>query len=223
VRLRHEWDWSGAETEFRRAVALNPGYPPARYWYALYLAEVGRADEAAAEARHAQEVDPLSLTTNYNVGVVLYYLRRYDDAVVQLQRTLELEPAFVQVHRYLALAYEQKGMHDAARASIEKAVQLAGGSALLKALLAHVDAGSGRKAQADRAARELAARPDTPAYHLAALYAALKDEDQAFRWLEKAYAERSTWLTLLRADPRLDGLRADPRFDDLLRRVGLTP
>jgi serine/threonine protein kinase/TolB-like protein/Flp pilus assembly protein TadD len=223
VRLRHEWDWSGAETEFRRAVALDPDYPPARYWYALYLAEVGRSDEAVSEARRAQEVDPLSLTTNYNVGVVLYYVRRYDDAVLQLQRTLELEPGFVQVHRYLALAYEQKGMHDAARASIEKAAQLSERSALLKALLAHVDAASGRKAQAERAARELAERPETPAYHLAALYVALKDDGQAFRWLEKAYAERSNWMILLKADPRLDGLRDDPRFDDLLGRVGLTP
>jgi tetratricopeptide (TPR) repeat protein len=223
VQLRHDWDWGGAEREFRRAIELNPSYPTAHYWYGLYLAEVGRPEEAVAEVRRAQEVDPLSLNTSYHVGVVLYYVRRYDEAIEQLRSTLELEPGFVQGHRYLALACEQKRLYAEATAELQRAVALGGRSALLQSLLGHVDAVAGRKDQARKVARALRAQPGTAPYHLAVLYAGLGEKEEALRWLEKAYAERSSWLTVLRADPRLDGLRADPRFEDLMRRVGLTP
>jgi len=223
VQLRHDWDWGGAEREFRRAIELNPSYPTAHYWYGLYLAEVGRPEEAVAEVRRAQEVDPLSLNTSYHVGVVLYYVRRYDEAIEQLRSTLELEPGFVQGHRYLALACEQKRLYAEATAELQRAVALGGRSGLLQSLLGHVDAVAGRKDQARKVARALRAQPGTAPYHLAVLYAGLGEKEEALRWLEKAYAERSSWLTVLRADPRLDGLRADPRFEDLMRRVGLTP
>jgi len=223
TKLAFDWDWMGAEREFKRAIELNPGYAVAHHWYAECLAGMGRYAEALAEIRQAQELDPLSLIISSIVGWVLYFDRKDDQAIAEFRKALELDPNFWVAHWTLGRAYEQKAMFVEAIAEIQKAIDFSGGSPLSLAALGHTYAVWGMRAEAERVLNELKELPEgyISPYGIAAIHAGLGEKDQAFIWLEKAYEERSGWLIWLRAEPISDPLRSDPRFQDLLRRVGL--
>jgi serine/threonine-protein kinase len=223
----YDWDWTGAEKEFKRAIELNPRYAIAHQWYGSYFEETGRHNEAIAEERRALELDPLSLTINFELGLAFYYARDYDRAIEQFQKTLELDPNFPPLHQFFPAAYEQKGMYGEAIAGFQKAIPLKGGSewSFSMAGLSHVYAVSGKKSEARLVLdelKQLSGREYVPAYSIALVYAGLGEKDQAFAWLEKAYAEHSFNMAWLKVEPRWDSLRSDPRFADLLRRVGLS-
>jgi TolB-like protein/Flp pilus assembly protein TadD len=224
IKYYYDRDWAVAEREYKRAIELNPNYPTAHSWYAVYLMSAGRFDEALAQIRRAQELDPLSLPTNMALGWVLLNARQYDQSVEQLRKTLEMDPNFVLAHHRLGLAYEQQGKHDEAIAEFKQVVNLLPGKPLGIASLAHAYALSGKRAEAQRALAELQElskqRYVSPA-SIAMTYAALGDKDQAFAWLEKADKAHDALLARLKVDPRFDTLRADSRFADLARRVGL--
>ncbi|HXG68716.1 MAG TPA: protein kinase, partial [Blastocatellia bacterium] len=224
VKNRYEWDWAGAESEFKLALELDPSYAPARQWYSNYLVNVGRFDEAIREAKRTQELDPLSLIINTHLGWVYYNARRYDEAIEQCRKTLAMDANFFPARRYLALAYEQKGMHEQAIAEFRRVRQLSGDNPRMIAALGHAYAVAGRKAEARQTLDELlewSKRNWVPSYDLAVVYTGLGDAEQAFAWLEKAIVERNEYLCYLGVDPRFDPLRADPRFADILRRIGL--
>jgi len=224
TKLAFDWDWMGAEREFKRAIELNPGYAITHHWYAECLAGMGRYAEALAEIRQAQELDPLSLIISSIVGWVFYFDRKNDQAIAEFRKTLELDPNFWVAHWTLGRTYEQKAMFAEAIAEIQKAIDLSGGSPLSLAALGHTYAVWGRRVEAERALNELkesSKQGYISSYSIAAIHAGLGEKDQAFIWLEKAYEERSGWLIWLRAEPISDPLRSDPRFQDLLRRVGL--
>jgi serine/threonine protein kinase/tetratricopeptide (TPR) repeat protein len=219
-----EWDWPGAESGFKRAIELNPNYGPAHQWYGVSLAGRGRLDEAIAEAKRAQEVDPLSLTINAVVGWMLYLDRQYDQAIEQERKTLEMDTNFVLAGRYLGLAYEQKRMYDEAIEVFQKASTVSGERPLDTAALGHAYAVAGKHREARDVLKKLTEQSKQdyfPAFEIALIYSELGEKDEAFAWLEKAYEERYPWLIHLNVDPRLDSLRSDPRFQDLVRRVGL--
>jgi tetratricopeptide (TPR) repeat protein len=225
TKLAFDWDWTGAEREFKRAIELNPGYAITHHWYAECLAGMGRYAEALAEIRQAQELDPLSLIISSIVGWVLYFDRKNDQAIAEFRKTLELDPNFWVAHWTLGRAYEQKAMFTEAIAEIQKAIDFSGSSPLSLAALGHTYAVSGRRAEAERVLNQLkdsSKQTYISPYGIAAIHAGLGEKDQAFLWLEKAYEERSGWLIWLRAEPGSDPLRSDPRFQDLLRRIGLT-
>ena len=113
----YDWDWAGAEREFKRAIELNPNYANAPHWYAMFLAAAGRPDEALAEIRRAKEIDPVSLIISTNEGWILFCARQYDAAIEQLQKTIELDPNFANAHYKLSLVYEMKEMHEEAARS----------------------------------------------------------------------------------------------------------
>jgi serine/threonine-protein kinase len=224
VKFRLDWDWLEAEREFSRAIDLNPNYAPAHQWYSNFLVAMGRRDEAIAEARRTQQLDPFSLIGNSQVAWILYFARRYDEAIDQCHKTLQLDPSFFAAQRYLGLVFEQKKMYDAAVAHFERAVTLSGGPALMRAHLGHAYALAGRRDQARKILDELiehSQRQYVSSYLIALIHAALGEKDRAFEWLEKAYEERAEFLVYLKVDPRLDRLRSDPRLASLLRRVGL--
>ncbi|HEX2714528.1 MAG TPA: tetratricopeptide repeat protein, partial [Candidatus Acidoferrales bacterium] len=226
TKLAFDWDWAGAEREFKRALELNPGYAVAHQWYAECLAGMGRYEEAGAEAKQARELDPLSLTINTIAGWILYFDRQNDQAMAQFRRTLELDPNFWVAHWTLGRAYEQKRMFAEAIAELQRASALSAGSPLSLAALGHAYAVSGQTVGAQHVLaqlKELAEKRYVLPYSIATIYAGLGETDEAFRWLERAYEERSGWLIWLRAEPVSDALRPDPRFQDLLRRIGLPP
>ena len=219
----HEWDWAGAEREFERAIELNANDAIAHQFYSIYLRVLKRFDEAMAEAKKAQELDPLSLSINTSVGSLFYFARQYDQAIEQLSKTLELDPNFVMAHFYLGWAFEQKGMYEEAIAAFQKVVHISGNVPEFGAGLGHAYAVSGNTVKAREVLNELKAlakqRYVSP-YDLALIHTGLGEEDEALDWLEKAYEERSVELALLKVDQRLDTLRKDSRFTDVLRLIG---
>jgi TolB-like protein/Flp pilus assembly protein TadD len=220
----YDWDWGGAEREFRRAIELNPNYAFSHHWYALYLAAMERHEEALAEELRAQEIDPLSLIINKNVGTILYYAGRVDESIERYRQALELEPNFARTRLYTGLAYVQKGMYGEAISEYREAIRVSGGDAVLEALIAHAHALSGARAEALKTVeslREQAERHYVPAFNTALIYLGLGADDSAFEWLNKAYEERSSWLVSLKVEPVFAHLRPDPRFAELMRRVGL--
>ena len=224
VKMWHEWDWAGAEREFKRAVELNPNYPTAHHWYALCLSFLASHQEALAEIRRAHELDPFSLGINLDMGVVYLNARQYDEAIKHFQRANEMNADFLQAHLFLAESYEVKGMYEEAAKELEKVITLSGGRAEAAAPLRSGYRASGERGYFQEKLKLLMQRwqrSGKGAYQIAEVHASLGEEDQAFGWLEKSYERHDLSLVNLKVTPRLDPLRTDPRFKDLLRRVGL--
>jgi len=216
-----DWDFDAAEKEFQRAIELNPGYATAHHWYAWHLSHIGRNEEAIAEMRKAENLDPLSLIINADLAELLVLARSYDESIQQSRKTIEMDPNFALAHNQLGQAYFQKQMYGPAIAELEKSVQLSGGSPTCIANLARAYAASGRRSEAEKLLSDLKKRSSPSASlasQIAIVYAALGDRDQAMNWLEKGYEERFNPGVLLR--PGFDPLRSDSRFQNLLHRIG---
>ena len=177
-----------------------------------------------AEVKLAQEADPLSLTISSTAGVILYNARRYDQAMEQLHKTLEMDPNYPSAHMWLGLAYEQLARGEAALAELQRAVSLAGGEPAELGLRGHTYASAGRKAEAQRVLAELnerSKRSYVSPFDIALVYAGLGEKRQALEMLERAYEDHSFRLTWIKVWPQLDSLRGEPRFRDLMRRMNL--
>ncbi len=210
VRTWFEWDWQGAEREFRRAIELSPSYANAHHWYGLMLAWAHRFDAAISRTRFALELDPLSPIISTNLADAFYFARRYDEAVEQYQKTLELFPEYNTALESLGRVYLVKGMYEDA---IE--VMPEGG----RARLAYAYVALGRR---DQAVALLEESKQGPLLEQLRAHVGLGQIDEAFTVLEQALEERLMWLVEEpNVDPYYDILRSDPRFQDLLRRMNL--
>jgi TolB-like protein/DNA-binding winged helix-turn-helix (wHTH) protein/Flp pilus assembly protein TadD len=217
-----DWDFDSAGKEFRLAIELNPGYATAHHWYAWHLSLLGRYDEAIAEMRKAENLDPLSLIINADLAELLVLAHSYDESIRQSRKTIEMDPNFALAHNQLGQAYLQKHMYDQAIAELQRAVQLSGGSPTSIANLARAYIASGKGSEAVKLLGDLKNRSNSTysnAAEIAMIYASLGDADQAMTWLEKGYEERFNPGVLLR--PGFDPLRSDPRFQNLVHRIGL--
>ena len=224
IKFNADWDWQGAEKEFKRAIDLNPSNAEGRRAYSVFLSAMGRAEEALMEIQTAQRLDPLSLITNLSAGWVFYFARRYDRAIEQCEETLELDQSFVGAHDCLGSAYLAKGDYGKAIAECQKATSGSGNDLLRVAGLGRAYALAGNTAKAREVLRQLHSESErryVPPYFLATVYGALGERDQAFTWLERAYDARDTNLTWLKVDDAVDPLRSDARFRKLLNRIGL--
>ncbi len=226
VWLFYEWDWPAAERSFKRAIELNSNYATARHWHAHYLTAMGRLEQAIAEMELALELDPLSLIINAELGWMLYFARKNDQAIERYRRTLELAADFGTAHSLLGFAYLQKGMYGEAISEYEKAVAISAGNASDVAALGSGYAAADRREEALQVLQKLEAIAESgyvAPYSMALLNTSLGRTDQALAWLEKAFAERSGYMVLLNVEPSLDRLRPHPQFQDLVGRVGLPP
>ncbi|HEX7333769.1 MAG TPA: winged helix-turn-helix domain-containing protein [Pyrinomonadaceae bacterium] len=225
INFRWDWDRTATEREFQEAIRLKPGYAPAHQWYSSYLVAVERFDEAIAEAKRTEELEPLSFVASSHLGWIYYLSGQNDKAIEQCRKILELDPSSFPARRYLGLAYEAKGMYPEAIAEFQTGVKLSG-SPLMHALLGHAYAASGRTAEAKQVLNDLqqlqGQRYVSP-YTVAAIYAGLGDQAQAFKWLEKAVEERDIWLMNLKVDPVFAKLRSQRQFTDILGRIRLRP
>lgn len=224
AKFRGEWNWPEAEKEFKEAIRLNPNYASAHQWYANYLAAMRRFDEALAETNRTQELDKTSLIINSHFGLIYFFAGRFDDSIAACQKTVVLDPNFFVARRYLGLAYAQKEKYKEALEQYDKALALSKNSSLMKIERASVLALSGdvNRAQSElQELLELAKQRYISAYHIATIYVALKDRDNAFKWLDTAFTERADWMVFLDVDPRFNSLRSDARFTALLRRMKL--
>src|SRR6266568_3202290 len=224
IRLNYDWDWPGAEREFKRAIELNPNYDNAHHWYSHYLMAMGRTEESLRESNRALELDQLGPIMNVHLGWHYFYAHQYDLAIEQFRKTLEMDPNYGLTHWYLGQAYEQKAMYAEAETELRKAKDLLPENVIVEADIGHAYAVSGKRDEARKVIdelKELSRRRYVASYHIALIYTGLGDKDRAFEWLDNAYRERSDLLVYLKVEPRLDSLRSDQRFADLVRRVEL--
>jgi DNA-binding winged helix-turn-helix (wHTH) protein/tetratricopeptide (TPR) repeat protein len=224
AKLYYDWDFAGAEREFRQALALDPDSVTAHEWYGVYLTAMGRFADARMQIDRAQHLDPLSVAINTDVGFVEYYSGRHADAVTALRGTVEMNPSFPLAHLWLGRAYEEQRRYDDAIAEYRSAATVLVDWPVTMAALGHAYAVSGRRSEARQTLvdlKALSSRKYVTPYGVALVHAGLGDADQAFAWLDRAVADRANWLVWLKLDPRFDNLHRDPRFNTLLRRVGL--
>jgi TolB-like protein/DNA-binding winged helix-turn-helix (wHTH) protein/Flp pilus assembly protein TadD len=223
VRMHYDWDWPGAEKEFERAIQLNPDYATAHQWHAYNLMVLGRTEDSLTEIHQALKLDPLSLIINTDAIELTYYARRYDEAIRQGRKTIEMDPRFPLARAFTALCYLQIKQYAQAIVELQAAVLESGDRIDMRANLAAAYALAGRP---DDARKVLKGLNDSPhrsdmAFHVARVYVALGEKDEALSLLETAYRERSGPLILLQVDPGNDSMRSDPRFQDLRYRIGL--
>ena len=223
VKSYYEWDWAGAESDFRRAIELNPRSAAAHYWYGDYLAKLGRQEDAQRELQKARELDPLSSLISTSVGWYYYASRQPDRAIEQLKTTLDMDQDYGPARRLLEICYEQKGMYKEAVAQWQKTFTLANNPELAAAI-GQDFATSGYKAVLQdwlEGLRELSKREYVSPYEVAQVHARLGDREQVFSWLEKAYVERDSGIVALKVDPAFASLRSDTRWQTLVKRIGL--
>ena len=222
VRHHFDWDWAGAEEEYKQSIQLDHSNAITHLRYAEFLSNEGRHDEAIREVRLAHELAPRSLVVQSNIGRLLYYARRYDEAITELKVILADDSKRVYARIYLALCYEQKQMYPEALAEFQQVATAFNGQEGVG--IAHLYASMGK---AEDARRIVSVQEQPPPdgvqdwFYVAGVYAQLGDKDNAFLWLERAYENRDFFLTLIKVDPQMDLLRSDPRFQDLLTRIAL--
>jgi TolB-like protein/DNA-binding winged helix-turn-helix (wHTH) protein/Tfp pilus assembly protein PilF len=224
VKVDYDWDWPGAEREFRRAIELNPGYATAHQWYAELLSQIGRHDEALAEIKLAEQLDPFSLIINVVHGDALRTAGRYNLSIEQLQKSLEIDPNFAHAHFHLGMSYLRKVAFADAIGEFQKAVSLSPNVTDYKGGLGYAYAVAGNRAEARKLLEELKARSKqryVPCFYIAGIYAGLGEKDQAIANLEKAYEQHEQGLAVMKREPMFDPLRSDARFQELLRRMNL--
>jgi TolB-like protein/tetratricopeptide (TPR) repeat protein len=224
IHLTYDWDWAAAEEEFKTAISLNPGYDTAHHWYSHELTALGRTQESLIEAKRALELSPTDTVMNEHMGWHYLMARDYANAIPNCLHALELDPDFLLAHRVLAQAYLYQQHYAEALEEFQKGVELSHGDPVAQAYLARAEAAAGQREVAARSLKqlvELSNKIYVSPLEIAAVYAALGDKDQAFRWLDKAYGERTSSLIYLRVDRAYDPLRGEPRFTDLLQRMKL--
>ncbi len=222
MAMNHDWDWSTAEREFKRAIELNPNYATVRDWYSEYLMAVGRPEESLREMRKARELDPLSLVFKNDLGKMLFFARRYDEAIENLNQVMKSDPNDEGSHFWLGWAYAAQKKYDQALAEFARIEreESSGGSF---GGLGYVYGMMGKRKEAEQMlAAVIHQTPEDPQPQCG-IHISLGDEDKAFACLEEEFKRHATGLISLKTAPHYDSLRADPRFADLLRRVHLAP
>jgi Tfp pilus assembly protein PilF len=217
----HDWDWETAQKGFDKALALNPQYAQAHHWYAEFLNEMGRFDEALSEVRRAQALDPLSILINRDVAWHFFCQRRYDEAIAQLHETLTLDPGYPPAVTLLARSLAAKGDYAEALARLEQVKGRTSDVSYLS-FRGYIEAASGQRSRAESTLAELravAGREYVPPYYVALIYTALGRGANAASELERAYNEQDSTLVTVNIDPRFDPLRGDPRFQALIARM----
>lgn len=236
VKLAYDWDWLGAEADFKKALELNPKYPTAHQWYASYLIQMGKFEQAKKEIEEAHQLDPLSPIINSNLGQYAYYEHRYDDALENYNKTLEMVPDFWVAHHYRGLAYTMKGMYEQAIAEFRGSIESPGEGPLkegsvekdpeVAASLAFAYGRAGKRKEAEAILerfKTLSGQRYVSPLYFAIAYAGLNDPNQAIAYLNKAYESRHPGLVLIRIDPLFDGLRSDDRFKQIVQRFQPIP
>ncbi len=220
----YDWDWTGAESELKRAIELVPNNSDAHRAYAHLLSNTGRHDEAIAEGRRARELDPLSLITNTLEGHFLFYGGRESEAIARYNKTLEIEPNFWIAHGGLGRVYISQGHYAEAIAELNKAREFSRGSTEPITQLGYALAKSGNRKQAQATLAELkslAAENFVPAYSFAMIYNGLGEKEEALNYLEKSFQEREVQISFIKIDTRWDELRSESRFVEIIKRMNL--
>ncbi len=222
--LQGNYDWIGAEREYKRAISINPNYATAHHWYATLLSDMGRLEAAVAEMEKALEADPLSPIIVTVTGTYCYRVGRKEDALQLWEKALKLDPGFAVLYVRLATYFMENGSTEEAVANLKKALALSPTDLDTRALLGYVYAVSGKREEASKILielKELSRKKYVPSSAFALLYEGLADMDESFRHAEAAIEEHSIDVGYLRNSLVWRKVRSDPRFGGLLRKANL--
>jgi serine/threonine protein kinase/Tfp pilus assembly protein PilF len=227
IKTNFDWDWEGAEKEYKRAIELNPGYAVAHMWYANYLNSLSRFDEAVKEIELALELDPVSPYINRQAGGIYAYIGKYGRAIEVTRKTLELDPKFHRAHLQLGVIYFLKSMYKEARAEFERELEIS--RPITPYVESHIGSAYALMGEQSKTedilkslleqSRKTYVAPSTVAF----LYLALGDFDKGFEWLNKAYEEHDIWLGGIRLGAPFLNIETDPRYTAILRKINLEP
>jgi tetratricopeptide (TPR) repeat protein len=229
IKLIFDWDFAGAEAEFRRAIELNPDYATAHQWFTLYFNATGRTDEALQQLKIAEGLDPLSPVIKVALGDSYYFARRYPESEQAARESLKFNPDYALAHLVVGRALVQQHKYAPAMDAFRRGWELSGHAPALTAFMAHGYAAQGDTATARNMVHGLEAlmgKPNAPyisPLYIATVYTGLGDLDRAFFYLNKAADERCEYLIYLQREPMADALRGDPRLEELLVRHNLKP
>ncbi len=224
IALYYGWDWQEASREFKKAIDLNPRYPEAHTWNSLYFAAMGQTPEALEQAQWAQQLTPLSLTANMDLGAVYYWDKQYDKAILTYRRTIALDPYFARAHSRLGMVLIAQKDYAGAIHEFDESRRLAGSDPYIDGLTGYAEALRGNPNAARKLLAKLTQRSRqgyVPAFSLALLYIGLGDREKAIDWLQRSCLDRSTYMIYAKVDPLLDPVRSDRRFVSLLREMDL--
>ena len=220
----HEWKWESAEEGFRKAIALDQSYVLAHHWFALCLTAIGKTNEAVTQMEKARELDPLSTRINADLGMAYLSDRRFDEAIEQEKKTLELNPKSAGARWIRGMAYQQKNMFQQAIKDYQDALELSHNNPNFLAALGHVFASSGNTLAAHKILDTLfvvSKQESVSPFFFALVYTGLNDKENALKWLERSYEEKSGSVRYLKMEPRLQSLRKEPRYIALMKKIGL--
>jgi tetratricopeptide (TPR) repeat protein len=225
VNRDYEWDWEMAEREFQKAIELNPNYPTAHQWYAEFLVVMGRFDEAIAEIKRAQELDPLSPVMKTIGGMVYHNARKFDLGIEQCQKVLDINPRFMLARLFLGLNLMSKGLPEEAIPEFQKALDLSEGQyKSAQAFLGYAYAVTDKKSEAREILKLLqkssSDQSENP-FYIAFIYTGLGETDRAMEWLERGFKEKHWQMMFLKVYPQFDSYRTDPWFQALLKKMNL--
>ncbi|HEX8177054.1 MAG TPA: winged helix-turn-helix domain-containing protein [Pyrinomonadaceae bacterium] len=225
LKMYYDHDWEGAESEFKRAIELNPGNAMSHKRYGEYLMFTGRFNEAFEEYKLSLKFDPMSLQSNINLGTVLFLMGEYEQSVRQIKKAIELDPGYCPAHLTLGCSYLASGDLPNAVAEFELAWQLDNEAYSILGFLGYSYGAAGRRDEAAKVLKELLETSEkkyVSPYGIAITYLGLGEREKALFWLRKTYEERNDFLMWLNVGPELEALRSDTRFTGLLRRIGFT-
>ena len=223
IKVYYDHDWNGAETEYRRALRLNPDLVSAHQRFGSYLSFMGRFEESIRHYENALELDPFSLQLNMNLASTYYLRGEYERAIHHLNKTTELEPNYMPTHFVLGCTYIQQGRLEEAIAEFQTIYKLDEEAYLSLGFMGHAHALAGQREEAEtllRILQDISLRKYVSPYSMLVIHVALGSHDRVFEILEQLYEEDNDWLVWLKVSPELKTIRNDPRFQNLLRRLG---
>jgi tetratricopeptide (TPR) repeat protein len=223
VHEAYDWDWLAAETEFKRALQLDPSSASAHEWYGDFLMRAGRLEDAQAELKKAMELDPLSLRINTSAGLQQYFTRQYEPAIQRFKKVLDLDPNFVPAQHALEAAYAQSGMYREAIEERQRILTLSGNPDLAAAIAEDYRKSGyvGVLQSSLEGLEQVSKEKYVSAYNVAQIHARLQQKDQTLTALEQAFSQRDTQLPYMRVEPAFDDIRPDPRFEQFLQRLSM--
>jgi len=224
VKFRIDWDWAGAETEFKRALQLKPGYARAHEVYALYLAIQRRLDEAMAEMRRAQQLDPLSTSVSNGLGRILHFQSKFGEALAQYRKTLELDPDYAEAYFSMGMSFLGLKQYDQSIDAIQTAIRLSGRRQVIIAMLALAEGLAGKKAEAQKIYDEMleqSKHTTVSPYYFGIILVGLGETDRAIQCFDQAFLEKEGIMIYLNLDPVIADVRFDPRTQAIVKKMGL--
>ena len=225
IKTWYDWDWEGAESRYKRAIELNPGYANAHQWYSFCLMFRARFDEAIKEIEKALELDPVSVVINRDLGIVYYYATQFDHALEVLKRAAEMDPSQIYIHFHLGAAYFSKSMYEEALIEYQKEREVSRGAyTWVETYIALTYPQMGRTDEAQKVLDNVLERSKhkyVSPFVLACLHIVVGKNDEGFKLLNKAYEEHDQWLCWLKISPLFDSVRSDPKYNAILKKMNL--